>query len=124
MKFSAVIILVTSILAGCASTDQLQPKKVDAFAQYETALLQGKADYLAGDYGKARPFFAEQAKSGNPVAQYVYGYMLFYGQGGEIDAVGAEKWIRKAAEMGHSKALRALALLTSQRAKNQASEGN
>ena len=117
MRAAFIIILLSFVLLGCSSNVSVPSSKKDVFADYETALIKEKAGYLAGDHASVRPLFAEKANEGNPVAQYVYGYMLFYGQGGEADIVKAEKWIRKAAEKGYQRALRALALISTQRTK-------
>ena len=114
---SGLIVSVGLLLGGCSSTPPAPKLEGGVNKAYEADLIKEKAGYLSGDYGTVRPLFAAKAEAGNPVAQYVYGYMLFYGQGGQPDAAKSEKWIRKAAEQGHERALRALAIITSTRGK-------
>lgn len=113
MKVVYLLILVCVVLTGCSSSATVPSSDRDVYAAFEANLIKEKAAYLAGDFAQVRPLFAQKAEQGNPVAQYVYGYMLFYAQGGDADLEMAEKWIRSSAEQGYQKGLKALALISS-----------
>ena len=52
------------------------------------------------DEAQARRWFGEAARLGHPAAQSQYGQMLYHGQGGAADPVGAMPWLKQAADQG------------------------
>lgn len=125
VSFVKNIVLVSvfaAMLAGCSGSNEVKPETVNAGSTAQ--FMKAKAAYLAYDFSVAFPLMLKEAGSGNSDAQYAVGYMYFYGQGIGIDYDESLKWIRKAAEQGNSKAFRALAIVNSQRNKEQAAETN
>ena len=59
----------------------------------ETIFDQGVEAYDAGNYDLAFQKFYSLAQKGNGEAQYVVGYMYFYGLGVAIDLVRAYMWV-------------------------------
>lgn len=63
-------------------------------------LEDGKAAYLAGDYGRAYEILRPLAEQGDADAQITLGIMYDYGQGVPKDDAAATEWYRKAALHG------------------------
>lgn len=85
------------ILGGCANT--------------QNNFVEGKQQFLLGDYHQAFAKLQPLAVEGNPQAQYAVGYMYFYGLGTVQNYEAAQKWMVVAAEQGHPEARAALAKL-------------
>ncbi len=66
--------------------------------------LAGEDAYLREDYETALEEWRPLAKSGNPEAQNMLGYMYRYGQGVPQDFDQARQWYRLAADQGHARA--------------------
>jgi len=47
-------------------------------------------------------YISRMAKSGHIHEQYTLGLVYYYGQGPDVDMEEAKKWLRMAAEKGHS----------------------
>jgi TPR repeat protein len=60
------------------------------------------------DLALARLWYGRAAEAGHADAQYNYGLMLLYGEGGPVDAAAAADWIRRAAAQGDVAAIRYL----------------
>jgi uncharacterized protein len=65
---------------------------------------EGKAAAAKGALKRARKTFLRGARLGHAGAQYNYGAMCFFGEGGRRDHPEAARWFRKAAEQGHEAA--------------------
>ncbi|MBI3374958.1 MAG: c-type cytochrome [Betaproteobacteria bacterium] len=57
-----------------------------------------------------RKFFA-RAESGDAESQNAVGYMLYHGEGVQMDRTQAQSWFRRAAERGNARAQRNLAII-------------
>jgi TPR repeat protein len=105
--------LALFVLAGCSTTAPSTPS--NSVSSRETAMkgtfMQGKVAYLSGEYARAREIFMPLASQGHPEAQYVLGYLFFYGLGGDQDLALAQQLFRLSAEQGHADALRAIMLI-------------
>jgi TPR repeat protein len=99
--FSALLCLT---LQGCAG-GLAREAHTGTFERAEVA-------YRAGDYAATRRLLLPLAKSGDPRAQYVVGYMSFYGQGGTADEKAGRVWIKRSAAGGFPKARIALNRIT------------
>lgn len=115
-----VVILCASVafLAGCSGSAEVKPDS-DAVQGSSAQFMKAKAAYLAYDFVVAFPLMLKEAEAGNPEAQYAVGYMYFYGQGAGVNYEESLKWIRKAAELGNSKAFKALAIVNAERNKQK-----
>ena len=69
-------------------------------ADYEA----GKAAYERGEYELAMRELLPAAKTGNPSAQFLVGYMYDEGQGVRRKTEEAIHWLQKAAEQNHARA--------------------
>ncbi len=87
-------------------TRKVPPEEVSA-ALFERAKLL----YLSKDYAGAAGLMRALAGRGHLQAQYVLGYMYYYGQGVPRNEKEAIRWITTAAARGHAKAKKALEVL-------------
>ena len=55
--------------------------------------------------------YLNQAIAGDPEAQYLVGYMLYFGEGQVRDPESAHNWFHQAADQGHARAKKDLAFL-------------
>jgi hypothetical protein len=85
------------LLGGCVST--------------QNNFVEGKQQFLLGNYHQAFSKLQPLAIQGNTQAQYAVGYMYFYGLGTIKNEEAARKWMLVAAEQGHPEARAALAKL-------------
>ncbi len=69
-------------------------------------------NYSQGDYLKAYRGANNLANTGDPVAQYATGYMLFYGVGTARDKDRARYYIRQSANRGYPPAVAALKMIS------------
>ncbi|HHH49344.1 MAG TPA: sel1 repeat family protein [Gammaproteobacteria bacterium] len=106
------LIVVTLGLPGCTSAPvgpaarTASPQEVSA-AMFERAKLL----YLSKDYAGAADLMRVLARRGHLEAQYVLGYMYYYGLGVPRNEKEAIRWITTAAARGHPKAMQALRVL-------------
>lgn len=128
IRWGLALCFVLTLLGGCSGSPQKpeQPNAIpvpQAFSQdLARAFNQAKLAYLSGDYLFARELLLPLAKSDHAEAQYVLGYMMFYGQGGEVDLEQAHAWFRVSAEQGNDKAFQAIARINQAREKLVGSE--
>jgi TPR repeat protein len=93
-----------TLLAGCATTADK-----DANADNpEAVLAQAKQAYQEQQYQEVFQLLYPLAVKGNGQAQYVLGYLYYYGLGLEKNEQQAMAWIQRAAAQGNEKALQAL----------------
>jgi len=67
--------------------------------------------YTAEQYKQAYQISAELAKKNNVEAQYLLGYLYYYGQGVPLDVKQGIKWISASANSGYRPAIEALVLI-------------
>lgn len=99
LKFARCTVLCTLLLA---LTGHAQAGEPDALIPRLKALAY-RAYYGVGEpinLERALDFYRQAAEKGDLEAQYVYGGMLFQGQGTEPDKRGGFKWLMQAAEGG------------------------
>ena len=96
--------VVLTLLQGCSSAPP-RDHPSDAFQRAQAA-------YETADYATTRRLLAPLAEAGDPRAQYVIGYMSFYGQGKPADETAARTWFRRSAAQGFPKAEIALSRIT------------
>ena len=102
-SFCQVLALSISLaLFGCATN-----KPLDTVSSIKLA----EEAFASQDYQKTLALMMPLAKQGNPQAEYVVGYLYYYGQGIAADSDQAKFWIRKSAEQGHLPAQQALSLI-------------
>jgi len=94
------------VIAGCSTA----PSSGDDAAE-ESAAERGEAAWKAGNYDEAMKLLQQAAIEGNARAQYAVGYMHYEGQGVEANVSEALTWIRRAANQGDERAIRALGLI-------------
>lgn len=79
----------------------------DPDSKYKLALMYIEGERLVVDYGEASTLLKEAAKEGHADAQYTLG--LLYEEGlvpyEQNSKYQAEKWVQKAADQGHAKAM-------------------
>ena len=81
-------------------------------AESDASYLQIAKDlYVAGQYRQAYQIAINLSENNNVEAQYLQGYMLYYGQGVAIDKEQGTKWISVAADTGYRPAIEALVLI-------------
>lgn len=111
------------MLTGCGAMPPQALSQPERNAAASAALAEritmdfnrAKLSYLSGDYELARQNFLPLARAGHAESQYALGYMLFYGQGGEMDLEQAHVWMQMAAEQGNPRAFRAIARINQAR---------
>jgi septal ring-binding cell division protein DamX len=96
--------IALALLVACAGPET---KPADQTV-VEDAHILAQAAYRAGQYSQTLTLLAPLAQRGDPEAQYVIGYMTYYGQGVPRNTEVARQWIGQAATQGHEKARLAL----------------
>jgi len=97
------------MLAACTTVPvESPPKKASPEEISATLFERAKALYLSKDYADAASLMLLLAQRGHLQAQYVLGYMYYYGQGLPRNEKEALRWITTAAARGHPKAIEAL----------------
>jgi len=100
MKSNLLILLLTLLLAACATQTPME--------RSQQAFSQGKTNFLQGNYRQAFQELLPLAEDGNADAQYAIAYMYYYGQGVPQDVDVAKSWMKKAASQGQFLAKQAL----------------
>jgi len=107
-----VLLLIAAMLAACATVPVEPPPKKVSPEEISAALFErAKLLYLSRDYAGAAALMQTLAGRGHLQAQYVLGYMYYYGLGLPRNEKEAIRWITTAAARGHPKAREALRLL-------------
>ena len=87
--FSFTLIFAFAMIASCASLET----------------RTGRAAYVRGDYQSAIAELTPFAEQGNPEAQYLLGASYANASPPEQDYSRAERWLKAAAEQGHTDAM-------------------
>lgn len=110
LRFARTLLLSGWVLLSGCTTVVEEPaapsvSREDVIAaQFERA----KSSYQAEDYTVAAGLMRALAEGGHLQAQYVLGYMYYYGQGMPRNEREAIRWIATAAARGYPKAREAL----------------
>jgi TPR repeat protein len=96
--------LILSLVAGCATTSNKNAHADNS----EAILAQAKQAYQEQKYQEVFQLLYPLAAAGNDQAQYVLGYLYYYGLGLEKNEQQGMVWIQRAAAQGNKKALQAL----------------
>ena len=94
-------IVVILALASCASTTNKD----------KTPFGAAKTSYEQAHYEDAFAKIQGPAKAGNADAEYVLGYMYYYGKGTTINQDLGKQWILKSAQAGNKKAQQAYQMI-------------
>lgn len=100
MKYIVVLITAAVFLSGCAG-QETKPKNHQAY-------LQAQQAYRNKNFDVARVFAKQAAQQDDADAQYLLGYMMFNGIGGESQPLDAVVWFQRAYAKEHAKAAQAL----------------
>lgn len=120
MKYNILFVSVSIILSGCASNPfTAENSKGDVYSSVlsnttteSTSYLQIAKDlFVAGQYKQAYQISSNLAEKNDVEAQYLLGYMIYYGYGVPADAEQGTKWITVSADTGHRPAIEALVLI-------------
>jgi len=131
MKFAIITLSMALLLNGCSLSSiglddvSFDDSAVDTSKNKITALddeknthktddsyLQIAKDlFVAGQYKQAYQISSKLAESDDVEAQYLLGYMIYYGYGIPADVKQGTKWINVAADKGHRPAIEALVLI-------------
>ncbi len=99
------LLICLGIVSGCASQ--------------ETRLVNGKQNFMLGDYHQAFLQLQPLAVKQNPDAQYAVGYMYYYGLGTSQNTTIALKWLESAAAQGQPQAKQALDMIDNREVVNE-----
>lgn len=117
MKQISLILLLGFLLSGCQTMSLWdEPEAIQDPSNIENntkKTLSDDADYLniakelyvAGQYKQAYQIASKLAEKGSPEAQYLLGYLVYYGQGVARDKEQGSKWIQMAADAGYRPAI-------------------
>ncbi|NQY44115.1 MAG: SEL1-like repeat protein [Legionellales bacterium] len=95
--FRYTVPILFLFLSGCLGIERVSCKEMEI----------AKWHFDHGEYKEALPIIEKFAKNDDPHAQYMLGYMYFYGNGVKIDRLKAEHYFNESAERGYSPALMA-----------------
>ncbi|VAW94072.1 hypothetical protein MNBD_GAMMA20-1366 [hydrothermal vent metagenome] len=99
-------------LPACTTVPVEPNAKKESPEEVSAALFErAKRLYLSEDYAGSAGLMYTLAERGHLQAQYVLGYMYYYGLGVPRNEKEAVRWITTAAARGHAKAKQALDLL-------------
>ncbi len=106
-------LLISVLGLPACTTVPVEPKTEKLSREEVSAALfeRAKRLYLSKDYAGSVGLMRTLAGRGHLQAQYVLGYMYYYGLGVPRNEKKAIRWITTAAVRGHAKAREALALL-------------
>jgi TPR repeat protein len=102
MRRIFILLILSFTLAACATTTS--PRTA-------SELAQGKRLYEQGYYKRAMQDLLPLACDGNAEAQYVVGYMYYYGNGVTQDTDVGVFWIKRSARQGYAPAVQALEMI-------------
>jgi len=107
-----LLIAVILGLSACTTVPVEPEVRKESPQEVSAALFErAKLLYLSKDYAGAAGLMRALAGRGHLQAQYVLGYMYYYGQGVPRNEKEAIRWITTAAARGHAKAKKALEVL-------------
>ena len=99
--------VLASLLLGCAITKP-SPLRPDI----QSYLDQAQRLFNEGFYKRARSLLMPLACDGVPQAQYVLGYLYYYGYGVTQDTDVGYFWIKRAADQNYEPAKQALKMIS------------
>ncbi|MCU7801339.1 MAG: hypothetical protein KZQ70_14710 [gamma proteobacterium symbiont of Lucinoma myriamae] len=121
MKSFILFFTLSLMLGGCTATT---PENKDTYDQPRMNMEQepepgsdafylniAKDLYVAQQYKQAYQITTGLAEKNNPEAQYLLGYLYYYGQGVPVDIKQGSKWIAISADSGYRPAIEALVLI-------------
>ncbi len=131
MKFTILTLSIALLLSGCslnsiglddisldtenneaaANRVSSQNEKDNKHKTDEPYLQIAKDLFIAGQYKQAYQISSNLAEKDQVEAQYLLGYMIYYGYGIPADIKQGTKWINVAADKGHRPAIEALILI-------------
>lgn len=115
-----MLLILGLFLSSCSSTSVLDKgsesniEKISTStpAESDTYYLQIAKDlYVARQYKQAYQISSKLAEKNNAEAQYLLGYLLYYGQGVPADIKQGTKWINISADADYRPAIEALVLI-------------
>jgi TPR repeat protein len=105
-KLGSLVLLCCVLgLSGCHIQPIMIPPDTKAY------LEQGKRYYEAGYYKRTLDLILPLACKGNAEAEYVVGYMYYYGQGVEQDTNKGCYWLQQAAAQHYPPAIEAIHMI-------------
>ena len=117
MNKAAFIFPVLLVVSGCNSmpvteAPVIQTESVTANESDDGYYLSIAQElYTAKQYKQTYQIARKLADKGNYEAQYLLGYLIFYGQGVTEDKELGKKWIQKSADAGYRPAIEGLVLI-------------
>ncbi len=120
MTFKILLVAASVMLYGCVSSsfspddsaENLLPSTTSSANKSDDSYLQIAKDlFVAGQYRQAYQISSNLAEKNNVEAQYLLGYMIFYGYGVPADEKQGTKWINVSADTGYRPAIEALVLI-------------
>ena len=120
MKFLFLFTTLSFFLSGCDSTvpvNEGSENNIESFSDSQNTesdeyyLQIAKDLFVAQQYTQAYQIATHLAEKNNVEAQYLLGYMLYYGHGAPADIEQGTKWINVSADTGYRPAIEALVLI-------------
>ena len=120
MKHIVAIFFIPLFLAGCQTTSFFDNSSsadspdidVTAGSDSDAYYLNIAKDlYVAGQYKQSYQIASKLTENNNVEAQYLLGYLLYYGQGVPVDIKQGTKWITVSADVGYRPAIEALVMI-------------
>ena len=120
MKLLFLFVMLSLFLSGCNSTPFIsENSEKDIESDSSSASIGADAYYMqiakdlfvARQYKQAYQIAINLAEKNNAEAQYLLGYMLYYGHGVPADTEQGTKWINVSADTGYRPAIEALVLI-------------
>ena len=119
MKQIMAIFFIPLFLAACQTSSFFDNSSADSPDIDVTAASDSDAYYLkiakdlyvAGQYKQSYQIASKLTEKNNVEAQYLLGYLLYYGQGVPVDIKQGTKWIAVSADAGYRPAIEALVMI-------------
>ena len=120
MKFLFLFTTLSFLLSGCDSilpVNGNSENNIESFSDSQNTesdeyyLQIAKDLFVAQQYKQAYQIATHLAEKNNVEAQYLLGYMLYYGHGAPADIEQGTKWINVSADTGYRPAIEALVLI-------------
>jgi len=114
MKRISIFILISIILSGCQTNSVIDGVTNDAVIDTgnDDYYMQIAKDlYVSKQYKQSYQIASKLAENNNVEAQYLLGYLVYYGQGVPADVEQGTKWIKASADTGYRPAIEALVMI-------------
>ncbi len=121
MKLFILFFILSMVLNGCSlftpenkTSDEVEKKNTEQVIEPGSDAYYmniAKDLYTAQQYKQAYQISSVLAEKNNVEAQYLLGYLHYYGQGVPVDIKQGSKWISAAADAGYRPAIEALVLI-------------